>query len=76
MSNFVLEDSLIALIEHSAKFLKPVYRGDTIYPTLEIVDLIPRKTTGIIILRTTVHNQHRQIVLEGEQKMLVKKRPD
>ena len=71
----VLEDGLIALLEHSAKFLKPVYRGDTIYPALEIIDLPPRNTTGVITLRTTVHNQHRQLVLEGEQKMLVKKRP-
>lgn len=72
----VLEDSLIGLLEHSAKFLKPVYRGDTIYPALEISDMIPSKTTGVIALRTTVHNQHCQIVLEGEQKMLIKKRSD
>ena len=71
----VLEDSLIALIEHSAKFLKPVYRGDTIYPALEIIDLAPNNTTGVITLRTTIHNQRRELVLEGEQKMLVKKRP-
>ena len=71
----VLGDSLIALIEHSAKFLKPVYRGDTIYPALEIIDLAPNNTTGVITLRTTIHNQRRELVLEGEQKMLVKKRP-
>ena len=71
----VLEDSLIGLIEHSAKFLKPVYRGDTVYPALEIIDLAPKNTTGVITLRTTVHNQRRELVLEGEQKMLVRKRP-
>ena len=71
----VLEDSLIGLIEHSAKFLKPVYRGDTVYPALEIIDLVPKNTTGVITLRTTVHNQRRELVLEGEQKMLVRKRP-
>ena len=71
----VLGDSLIALIEHSAKFLKPVYRGDTIYPALKIIDLAPNNTTGVITLRTTIHNQRRELVLEGEQKMLVKKRP-
>jgi acyl dehydratase len=26
-------------------------------------------------LRTTVHNQNGELVLEGEQKMLVRKRP-
>ena len=71
----VLEDSLIALIEHSAKFLKPVYRGDTIYPALKIIGLTPKNTTGVITLHTTIHNQRRELVLEGEQKMLVKKRP-
>jgi acyl dehydratase len=71
----VLEDSLIGLIEQSSKFLKPVYCGDTVYPALEIVDLTPGTTTGVIHLRTTVHNQDGELVLEGEQKMLVRKRP-
>jgi len=71
----VLEDSLIGLIEQSSKFLAPVYCGDTVYPALEITDLIPGNTTGVIVLRSTVHNQDRVLVLEGEQKMLVRKRP-
>ena len=69
-----LHDSLIGLLEHSAKFLKPVYRGDTVYPALEIIELTPSKTTGVITLRVSVHNQNRQLVLEGSQKMLVRKR--
>jgi acyl dehydratase len=71
----VLEDSLIGLVEQSSKFLKPVYRGDTVYPSLEIIELIPGKTTGVIRLKTTVHNQEGELVMEGEQKMLVRKRP-
>lgn len=70
----VLEDSLIGLIEQSSKFLKPVYCGDTVYPALEIKELIPGKTTGVLVLRSTVHNQHRQLVMTGEQRMLVRKR--
>ena len=69
-----LHSSLIGLLEHSAKFLKPVYRGDTVYPALEIVELTSSKSTGVITLRVTVHNQSRQLVLEGLQKMLVRKR--
>tara|TARA_Y100001970_G_scaffold167778_1_gene205287 strand:+ start:43 stop:531 length:489 start_codon:yes stop_codon:yes gene_type:complete len=69
-----LHDSLIGLLEHSAKFLNPVYRGDTVYPALEIIELAPSKNTGVITLRVTVHNQNRQLVLEGLQKMLVRKR--
>ena len=71
----VLEDSLIALIEQSSKFLKPVYCGDTVYPALVISELTPGKTTGVITLRSTIHNQHRQLVMKGEQKMLVRRRP-
>jgi acyl dehydratase len=28
----------------------------------------------VIVLSSTVHNQHRQLVMSGEQKMLVRKR--
>jgi hypothetical protein len=58
----VLEDSFIGLVEQSSKFLTPVYRGDTVYPSLEIIELIPGKTT--------VHNQEGELVMEGEQKCL------
>ena len=70
----VLEKSLIGLLEQSSKFLGPVYCGDTVYSALEISELIPGKTTGVIVLSSTVHNQHRQLVMSGEQKMLVRKR--
>ncbi len=35
----VIGDSLIAFIEQSSKFLKPVYPGDTLYPSLTIAAL-------------------------------------
>jgi acyl dehydratase len=70
----LLGDSLIGLIEQSSRFLLPVYCGDTVYPALEIVELIAGNTTGVIRLRATVHNQRGELVLEGEQKMLVRKR--
>ena len=70
----ILGDSLIGLVEQSSKFLKPVYCGDTVYPSLEIIKLESNSSTGVITLKSTVHNQHKQLVMEGEQKMLVKKR--
>ncbi|PCH59439.1 MAG: dehydratase [SAR86 cluster bacterium] len=70
----VLGDSLIAFLEQSSKFLEPVYCGDTVYPALEIIGLTPGNTTGVVILKSTVHNQHRQLVMLGEQKILVLKR--
>ncbi|MBC8239102.1 MAG: MaoC family dehydratase [Alphaproteobacteria bacterium] len=68
-------DALIAFIEQSSKFLKPLYAGDTVYPMLEVIDLKPGRTTGVVVLRSTLHNQRRELIMEGEQKILVKKRP-
>jgi acyl dehydratase len=51
-----------------------VYRGDTVHPRLEIVGLQEQRTTGVVVLRATVHNQRGELVMEGEQKILVRKR--
>ena len=71
---YMVEDSLIGFIEQSSKFLKPVFAGDTIYPALEVTELTPGRTTGVIGLRSTVHNQRRELVLEGSQRYLIRKR--
>src|SRR5215813_14983628 len=76
-SNFALAigDSLIAFVEQSSKFLKPVHPGDTLYPMLEIAALTPQRSTGIVTLAATVRNQKGELVLTGEQKILLRKRP-
>jgi len=66
-------DALIAFTEQSSKFLKPVYPGDTLYPMLEIAALTPRRSTGVVTLAATVHNQKGELVLSGEQKILLRK---
>jgi acyl dehydratase len=71
----VVGDALIGFLEVSAKFLKPVYAGDTLYPMLEIVETVPGRTTGVLVLRATIHNQRRDLVLEGTHRYLVRKRP-
>ena len=72
---YMIEDSIIGFLEQSSRFLKPVYAGDTIYPALEIVELTPGRSTGVIGLSSTVHNQRRECVLEGTQRYLLRKRP-
>jgi len=67
-------NSLIGLIEVSANILKPVYAGDTVYPLLTITGLKPQRTTGVVTMRATVHNQHSVLVLEGEHKYLLRRR--
>jgi acyl dehydratase len=68
-------DSLVGFIEQNSRFLKPVYVGDTLYPMLEITDLKPQNTTGVATLKATIRNQKDEIVLEGEQKYLLRRRP-
>jgi acyl dehydratase len=69
------EDALIGFIEQSSRFLKPVFAGDTVYPALEIDELTPSRTTGVVGFKSTMHNQRRELVLEGRQRYLLRKRP-
>jgi acyl dehydratase len=71
---YIVEESLVGFLEQSSKFLKPVYAGDTIYPALEVIELVPGRTTGVVTLRSTVFNQRKELVLEGMQKFLVRRR--
>ena len=70
----LVSDSLVAMLECSAKFLGPVYAGDTLYPMLEIIELLPQNTTGVVTMRATVHNQRNDMVLEGMHRYLLRKR--
>jgi acyl dehydratase len=70
----VIGESLIGFIEVSAKFLRAVYVGDTLYPLLEVTELKPQRTTGVVVMHATIHNQRRELVLEGQHKYLLRKR--
>ena len=70
-----VSDSLVAMLECSARFKGPVYAGDTVYPLLEISDLKAQNSTGVITMRATVHNQKSELVLGGEHRYLIRKRP-
>lgn len=65
-------DVLIGFIEQSSRFLRPAYAGDTLYPRLEVKELRPQRTTGVVVLRSTVHNQRSELCLEGEQSYLLR----
>jgi len=54
---YLVEESLVSFLEQSSRFLKPVYADDTIYPALEVTELTPGRSTGVVTLRSTVHNQ-------------------
>jgi acyl dehydratase len=72
---YIVEESLVGFLEQSSRFLKPVYAGDTIYPALEVTELAPGRTTGVVTLRSTVFDQRKELVLDGMQKFLIRRRP-
>jgi acyl dehydratase len=64
----------MGFIEQSSRFLKPVYVGDTLYPRLAVSGLKPQRTTGVLTLAVTIHNQAGELVMEGQQAYLLRKR--
>jgi acyl dehydratase len=72
---YMVEESLVGFLEQSSRFVKPVFADDTIYPALEVTELTPGRNTGVVALRSTVFNQRRELVLEGLQKFLIRRRP-
>jgi acyl dehydratase len=72
---FLVEDTLVGFIEQSSRFLKPVHAGDTLYPRLVVSKLEPQRTTGVVTLASSVHNQKGWLVLEGAQRYLIRRRP-
>lgn len=71
----LVEDSLKAFLEQGSRFLAPVYSGDTLYSALEVSRMEPGRTTGVLTLAATVHNQHGTLVLDGFHRYLLRKRP-
>ncbi|MCL6648626.1 MAG: MaoC family dehydratase [Chloroflexi bacterium] len=72
--NWAVEHSIVAFVEQSSRMLKPVFVGDTLTPEGEVVELIPGRSQGRVRFRTWVTNQHGEVVLEGSQTYLVKRR--
>ena len=72
---YLVEESLRAFLEQSSRFLAPVFAGDTLYPALEVDELTAGRTTGVVGLASSVHNQAGVQVLEGRHRYLIRRRP-
>jgi acyl dehydratase len=68
----MIGEALIGFVEVQAKFLKAVYAGDTLYPALTVTELKPQRTTGVVTMQATVHNQSGALVLEGKHVYLLR----
>jgi 3-hydroxybutyryl-CoA dehydratase len=51
-------------VEQTLRFLRPVFIGDTITATTEVVEILPR--TRRLRCRTTCTNQHGELVVAGQ----------
>lgn len=69
-----VHDSMIAFLEQRSRFRAPAFVGDTVYPALEVAELIPKEGRGVLKLRATVTNQRGETVLEGEHVYLMRRR--
>jgi 2-methylfumaryl-CoA hydratase len=60
------------------QFLKPVYAGDTLSATSEVIGLKENsnRQTGVVYVRTTGHNQRGEEVLRFARWVMVKKRDE
>ena len=65
-------EALIGFVEVQARFLKAVYAGDTLYPALTVTELKPQRTTGVVAMQATVHNQSGELVLDGRHVYLLR----
>ncbi|MEZ5739376.1 MAG: MaoC family dehydratase [Burkholderiaceae bacterium] len=70
----VVEDSLKAFISQQSEFLGPVYVGDTLSCCLVVESLVSRTNTGVLTMRTEVHNQRDELVMQGQQRYLLRRR--
>jgi acyl dehydratase len=71
----VLEDSIVAFVEQSSRFLAPAFIGDTISPEHEVVGLERRRSAGLLTLRVVLRNQRGETVVEGQHRYLIAYRP-
>ena len=72
--SYQMGDSVIAFLEQQSRFLRPVMVGDTLYPTFEVAEVIPKGERGILRLHTRITNQRGEVVLEGSHTYLMKRR--
>ncbi len=73
--SYMIEDTLISFIDQTARFIKPVFRGESLYPELKVAKLEPQRTAGVVTLASTVVNQRAELCMEGEMNFLIKRRP-
>ncbi|GJM41277.1 MAG: MaoC family dehydratase [Ardenticatenaceae bacterium] len=70
----IIEGTVLAFREQTAKFSLPVFIGDTVHVELKITmtKALPRLGGGNINMKYAVYNQHGKAVQRGDWVMLIK----
>ncbi|MBK7894912.1 MAG: MaoC/PaaZ C-terminal domain-containing protein [Candidatus Promineifilaceae bacterium] len=70
----IIEGTVLAFREQSAKFSLPVFIGDTVHVELTITETkaLPRLGGGNINMKYAIYNQHGKAVQRGDWVMLIK----
>ncbi len=71
----LIEDSIIAFVEQTTRFLAPAFIGDTITPVHEVVGLERKRAAGLVTLKVSLTNQRRETILDGQHRYLIAYRP-
>lgn len=69
------ENALAELGLTEVRFRKPVFHGDTLYATTEVLATEPadRDDAGIVTFAHTGHNQRGEVVFTGQRRVLLKR---
>ena len=67
----LIEDSIIAFVDQSTRFLAPAFVGDTITPAHEVIGLERKRSAGLVTLRVTLTNQRGETILDGLHRYLI-----
>jgi acyl dehydratase len=72
----MLEESMVAMLEVSFRYRKPVFAGDVLTSHFEVTEVTrdPAKDTGRIRFRVTLTNQAGETVVEGSHAYLMRAR--
>ncbi len=72
-----LKDSMVAMLEQRATFVRPVFKDDVVRSQFEIESAEPRpdKDWGTLGIKVRLINQHGEIVLEGRHVYRIRRRP-
>ena len=78
MTGDLFTDTVVAMVAlDNARFLAPVYPGDTISTQVEVLEKrdTSKADRGIVVFRDHVYNQHGQEVFTNDKTVLLRRRP-